>query len=276
VIQTGIAGANNSIQRYYDFIPANNNNLKATLRIIYFDAELNGLAESDLYQWKTKNNTTWELVGADSRDAIANYVERNNLSKLDRTTLAIATAPVITCPQNYTVSANLSGCKASVNLTGNSGAITTGFPAPVITYSVNGSPIASTYTFSKGTTTVTALASNGVTPTASCTFTVTVVCGPVTMAAAQAPVSEQVNPVGKLSVTALPNPTEHYFTLRASSSSALALSVRVFDVLGRLVEQRSNLAVNLTVSLGHQYRPGVYIVEVVQGKERVIVRLIKR
>jgi hypothetical protein len=63
-IQTGIGGTNNSIQRYYDILPTNNNNLKATVRISYFDAELNGLAENNLYQWKTKNNITWDLVGA--------------------------------------------------------------------------------------------------------------------------------------------------------------------------------------------------------------------
>jgi len=284
-VQTGIAGMNQSIKRYFDIIPSpkstpikltNAVGLKISLRFRYFDAELNGLNESNLQQWRTKDSLNWELAGANSTDALANYVQLNNISKLYRTTLAEATAPIISCPENLTVSSNISACRAVINLTGSNGATAAGIPVPELTYYINGSPITTSYIFPKGTTTVMAMASNGVTPTASCTFTVTVVCGPVTMAAAQAPISEQLNPVGKLSITVLPNPSDNYFTLRASSPSAQPFNIRVFDALGRFVEQRSNLTVNLMVSIGQQYRPGVYVVEVVQGKEKVVVRLIKR
>jgi hypothetical protein len=94
----------------------------------------------------------------------------------------------------------------------------TGIPAPVITYYINGSIIPSTYTFSKGTTKVTALASNGVTPDASCSFTVTVVCNPNTEAARAMPAKE-ANTIKGLTVTAHPNPSNHFFTLLAVSQS---------------------------------------------------------
>ena len=46
--QTNSAGLGNSILRYYDIIPANNTNPDATLRVRYFDGELNGLSENSL------------------------------------------------------------------------------------------------------------------------------------------------------------------------------------------------------------------------------------
>lgn len=260
-----------SIQRFYDIEPTNNVSLKATLRFQYFDAERNNIPEASLYQWKSKDNVNWDFVGADARDANANYVERNNISKFERFTLASATAPSFTyCPENMTVSANQSKCSASVPLE----ATATGVPAPVITYRIGNTVITSPYTFPKGTTTVTATASNGVMPDAICSFTVTVVCGP-TAPVTQAVTDARENIIVPLVVTARPNPSASYFTLNLSSGEQEPLSLRVVDVLGRLVEARSNVVPNSTFTIGHSYRPGVYLVQAVQGRRVVLLRLLK-
>jgi hypothetical protein len=54
------------------------------------------------------------------------------------------------------------------------------------------------------------------------------------------------------------------------------LGINVTDAIGRLVERRSGVAANGTLYLGNSYRPGIYIVEVAQGKQRQVLKLIKQ
>jgi hypothetical protein len=273
-VQTGISGSNNSLARYFDIIPTNNLALKATLRLYYFDAELTGppsIPEASIYQWKSANLVNWDFMGALVRDVSANYVEWKTYSRFDRVTLATATPPTITCPANKTVSANQSGCKASVSFA----ATAVGTPTPSITYRIGNTVITSPYVFSKGTTTVTATASNGVSPDATCTFTVTVVCGggPVTMASVD--ITEQPI-IEKLLVSARPNPSTNYFTLDIKSSNLHPVTIKVVDAMGRLVSVRSNVASNSTLYIGYKYLPGIYFVQAVQDKQVVTLKLIKQ
>ncbi|HYE55944.1 MAG TPA: T9SS type A sorting domain-containing protein [Chitinophagaceae bacterium] len=83
-------GNGNSILRYYDITPANNASLNATLRINYFDAELNGLNEPSLSMWRSADNTSWTNVGFDSRNATFNYVEKGSIASFSRWTLSTA------------------------------------------------------------------------------------------------------------------------------------------------------------------------------------------
>src|SRR6187549_1680385 len=55
------AGLTNSMNRYYLVTPANNSNLNATLRLKYFDAELNGQNENILVIYKSNDNgSNWD------------------------------------------------------------------------------------------------------------------------------------------------------------------------------------------------------------------------
>lgn len=270
-VQTGISGANNSILRYYDIIPDINMALKATMRFYYFDAELNSLAEASLYHWKSANLVNWDLMGADSRNLIANYVERKTYGRFDRITLATATAPGITCPANQTVSANMNGCKASVSFA----ATATGIPIPSIIYKIGNTVITSPHVFSKGTTTVTATASNGILPDANCTFTVTVVCGPVT-SAAMITIPQEEKVMNGLSVSAGPNPSAHFFILNIKSSDHSRVTIKITDIAGRLISIQPNVASNSTLNVGHTYLPGVYFVQAMQGKQTVLLKLVKQ
>ena len=271
-IQTGVSGSNNSIRRYYDIIPVNNMNLKAVLQFYYFDAELNAIPEASLYQWKSKDNINWDFVGADTRDIAANYVEKKSINKFDRWTLATAIAPTITCPGNITTNANQSGCKALVSFA----ATATGIPAPTITYRIGTMIITSPNVFPKGTTTVTATASNGISPDAVCTFTVTVVCGQgstITKATVLQQESQAIS--NGFNVFAYPNPSASNFTINVTGNNKTdKITMQVIDMYGSIIETR-NVNANSPVRFGERYAAGTYFVKVIQGKQHKEIKLVK-
>jgi len=80
----------------------------------------------------------------------------------------------------------------------------------------------------------------------------------------------------RLHLLAYPNPATNRFTLQLTGGAGEAVNLRVVDGLGRTIEIRKGIAANSTLQIGATYRPGVYIVEAVQGKERVTLKLIKQ
>jgi hypothetical protein len=87
--------------------------------------------------------------------------------------------------------------------------------------------------------------------------------------------SEELTGTGKLTVTVMPNPTSYYFTLDMKSLSKEKIKVTVTDIVGRVIEQRTGIPANSTIQLAHQYHPGVYIAQFLQGNDKVTIRLIK-
>jgi hypothetical protein len=82
---TGMA---NSITRFYDITPVNNTGLNATLRLTYFDGELNGFAENALSLFRTDDGVNWSNIGFSTRDTTANFVEVAGLASFSRWTLS--------------------------------------------------------------------------------------------------------------------------------------------------------------------------------------------
>jgi hypothetical protein len=83
-----------SINRYYDISPANNLSLNATLQFNYFNAELNGIQETNLWLWKSNDLTNWfASPSTDSRDSIVNYVTGKGIQNFSRWTLSGAYFP---------------------------------------------------------------------------------------------------------------------------------------------------------------------------------------
>jgi uncharacterized delta-60 repeat protein len=79
-----------------------------------------------------------------------------------------------------------------------------------------------------------------------------------------------------LSITASPNPSAGAFTVQLHSSDPKQqVSIRVYDVSGRLLETRTNLSIGQILHLGNQYKAGTYIIEAVQGTRRVQIKVIK-
>ncbi|MBB1284552.1 T9SS type A sorting domain-containing protein [Flavisolibacter sp. BT320] len=80
---------------------------------------------------------------------------------------------------------------------------------------------------------------------------------------------------GSLVVTVAPNPSHTSFTLQVRSAKAEAVTIRVTDGLGRTVNVIDRVAPNSTHTIGQHFRPGVYLVEIMQGKYRSTVKLVK-
>jgi len=78
-----------------------------------------------------------------------------------------------------------------------------------------------------------------------------------------------------LNVTVMPNPSRTYFTLKITAKAETAVQLRIIDAMGRAVESRNNLNANSTVQVGHRLNPGTYYAELIQGRERKVVQLIK-
>lgn len=83
---TGLTG---SMQRYYNIMPQNNSNLNATLRLKYFDAELNSQNENILVLYQSSDNgVNWTNLSQTVRNTNANYVEKTGVNSLSLQTLA--------------------------------------------------------------------------------------------------------------------------------------------------------------------------------------------
>lgn len=79
----------------------------------------------------------------------------------------------------------------------------------------------------------------------------------------------------KLIIKVMPNPSTTSFTIVTQSKNPQPLHLRIVDGLGRIVEQRSNLSANGTLTVGNNYKPGLYYAEIMQGNERVVLKLVK-
>ena len=88
--------------------------------------------------------------------------------------------------------------------------------------------------------------------------------------------NENISSANGLSVRVLSNPSVSDFTLMISATSITEkITLRVLDIHGRVVEQKVYSSANQTVKLGNQYHSGLYFVEIMQGKEKRVLKLIK-
>ncbi len=85
------------------------------------------------------------------------------------------------------------------------------------------------------------------------------------------------NTVVEFKVKASPNPYSDNFKLELTSSNTTDVQVSVYDMMGKLVENKTIQASDLeTQELGRDYATGVYNVIVTQGNDVKTLRLIKR
>ncbi|HEX3164884.1 MAG TPA: amidohydrolase family protein [Chitinophagaceae bacterium] len=89
-------------------------------------------------------------------------------------------------------------------------------------------------------------------------------------------IKEEKNHIDKLTMIALPNPSRNYFTLKIQSNSKEVFQLRVLDVSGRIVETRNGMVANTTFHIGNNFQAGIYLVEITQGKQKQILKLIKQ
>jgi hypothetical protein len=77
-------------------------------------------------------------------------------------------------------------------------------------------------------------------------------------------------------VKVLGNPTTTSFKLKLESSDInKKITMKVVDINGRSVEIKETLRAGQLVEFGSRYKTGLYFVEVVQGEERKVIKLLK-
>lgn len=75
---------------------------------------------------------------------------------------------------------------------------------------------------------------------------------------------------------ATPNPSRNYFTLHIETDNAELINVRVSDVMGRIVESKTNLSGSQILRIGNNLKAGIYFVELRQGSETQYMKLLKQ
>lgn len=79
----------------------------------------------------------------------------------------------------------------------------------------------------------------------------------------------------KLNVVVTPNPSNSYFRLTINSISQERAAIRVFDMMGRIMEERQAIS-GETIQFGAAYLNGTYTIEIVQGTEKKMMKVVKR
>ena len=79
----------------------------------------------------------------------------------------------------------------------------------------------------------------------------------------------------KLQVVIMPNPASQFFTIKIQSLDNKQICMKVIDAVGTKLEEKNNLFPGALLQIGQQYLPGIYFLEIWQGKERAAFKLIK-
>ncbi len=83
------------------------------------------------------------------------------------------------------------------------------------------------------------------------------------------------SPITGLSLKTLNNPSRNYFTLNIQTNNLDKMNVRLFDIYGRVVESKNNLAGSQVLRVGSNLKAGSYLIEVIQGKQKAQLKLVK-
>jgi hypothetical protein len=80
---------------------------------------------------------------------------------------------------------------------------------------------------------------------------------------------------GKLAATVWPNPSYQYFNANITGLGDAPITVKVVDMSGRVISTLTATH-NQTIRFGENLKPGIYIVEVLQGSEKAIQKIMKK
>lgn len=81
--------------------------------------------------------------------------------------------------------------------------------------------------------------------------------------------------ISDLMVKVYPNPFTNQFQVKINSISDETVEVKVFDVLGQLIDAKAGLANQSDYTFGNNLIPGIYMVEIKQGDSKEVIRVVK-
>jgi hypothetical protein len=79
----------------------------------------------------------------------------------------------------------------------------------------------------------------------------------------------------KLTVAVMPNPASSSFNLAIRSSGKEAVTVRILDIFGQVIEKHEKINTAGVLRIGQNWTGGTYFAEVIQGNERKVIKLIR-
>ena len=90
----------------------------------------------------------------------------------------------------------------------------------------------------------------------------------------QRKIAEEILTVKNFQVKVQPNPSTNYFTMIITSGTDEKIQYRVTDVLGRVLADK--IVSGGQFQLGESWSNGIYFLEIQQGEERKVIRLVKQ
>jgi len=81
---------------------------------------------------------------------------------------------------------------------------------------------------------------------------------------------------GLFDVVVYGNPSHTGFIFQVRTSSKDKMQLKVFDAVGRMIELGEKMQPDQLLRLGDNYIKGVYLVEIIQGKNRKVTKLVKQ
>jgi hypothetical protein len=197
--------------------------------------------------------------------------------------------PAITCPANISQTATTGQCSKSITVPNPSASDNCGIVKQTWTMSgattgsspTTGINVVGTKTFNCGVTTITYQVWDAAGRTASCSFTINLAGSSSCFNNHRLITNTNVNPktmtteVTKLEVTAFPNPTENYFNVKVKSPNKETVEIRMYDMLGKVVQQDRG-APEKTYRFGDHVVGGIYFIEVRQGGQTAIIKVMKQ
>ncbi|MDB5284236.1 MAG: hypothetical protein JWO06_3311, partial [Bacteroidota bacterium] len=79
----------------------------------------------------------------------------------------------------------------------------------------------------------------------------------------------------EFNVQVYPNPFSDEFHLTVESSSEENLTVHIYDISGKLVEERKDLLYGTEITIGGKLSAGMYMIQTKQGENTKTIRVIK-
>jgi hypothetical protein len=76
-------------------------------------------------------------------------------------------------------------------------------------------------------------------------------------------------------VKVTPNPTSSHFDLIVTSSNKSPVILKIADLSGRSVAGEQKISPNSFVRLGQSWNAGTYFIEVMQGNQKKVVKVVK-
>jgi hypothetical protein len=76
-------------------------------------------------------------------------------------------------------------------------------------------------------------------------------------------------------VSVYPNPYSGEFHLKLQSSSQENINVKIFDITGKLLDEKKEITYGTDIILGNNYAVGIYLVQVNQGQTTRVLRVVK-